>query len=60
MYVWLCTMYVAGAQGGKKKILDPLELEWQPVSSSYVVPGTELGSSERKTCALKHCTLSPI
>lgn len=58
MYVWLCTMYVAGAQGGKK-ILDPLELEWQPVVSGYIVLGIELGSSGRKTCALKHCILSP-
>lgn len=59
MDVLYARMYVAGAHGGKKNILDPLELEWQPDASHYIVLGIELGSSGRTACALKHCTLSP-
>ena len=38
-YVCLCIMYMSGAYGGHKKVLDPLELELQTVESCYMGAG---------------------
>lgn len=53
MYISMYTMYVPGAWGEQKKVLDYLELQLQTVMKSSCA---EPGSSARAASAFKHWT----
>jgi hypothetical protein len=39
--MYICVPHVLGAYGGQERMLDPLEMEPQPVSSTKWVPGAK-------------------
>jgi hypothetical protein len=54
LHVYLCTMYVPGAQGGQKRALDSLELKLQTVVSHSVGAGTQIWNLYRAAIVLNH------
>lgn len=50
---------VCCAYSGRKKVLDPLDLQFQRVASHHMGVEPELGSSARAASTLKHQAIPP-